>query len=79
MMWHWRRRSPGLVPDVRLLGQDLVIFSTLGGRDKGYVRTGQTVSKFRVGFKVLAVRDHGRAQMATGKLLLLVVALGAFR
>jgi hypothetical protein len=41
------------------------------------VRTGQADTEFRVWLKVLAVGDHGGAQMATWKLLLLVGALCA--
>lgn len=80
--------SPAREQGARLRGQELLAVSVHGpgpgrqawrGGERGALRTGQAVAKLRVGLKVLAMRDHGGAQVAARQLLLLVGALCALR
>src|SRR5690242_7904473 len=78
--------SPAREQGARLRGQELLAVSVVGpgpGRrawgGERALHTGQAVAKLRVGLKVLAVRDHGGAQVAARQLLLLVGALCALR
>lgn len=72
----WQHTSLARGPDARWRGPGLLQSVRAGGRLLE-IRTGQAIAKLRVGLKVLAMGDHGGAQMAARELLLLVVALCA--
>lgn len=78
MMWRPVRMSPAHEQDARL--RDRGLFSISDNVLTGWMvclHTGQAVAKLGIWLEVLAVGDHGRTQVAAGKLLLLVGALCA--